>query len=200
MRAEADSATNELPLFPLKTVLFPGGPLQLRIFEPRYLDMVARSLRGANRFGVVAIREGAEVGAATWHDVGTAAEIVDWHQESGGLLGVLAVGREMFRVEQSHRQTDGLYVGAVAWLPPLAARSLPAEHAPLAVLLRSLLEPLPAYRGGATAFDDAVWVGCRLAETLPLALEVKQALLETTDAVVRLERLAAALRSGEGRA
>jgi Lon protease-like protein len=197
MHAEAASATNELPLFPLKTVLFPGGPLQLRVFETRYLDMVARCLRGQNRFGVVAIRQGGEVGAATWHDVGTAAEIVDWHQESGGLLGVVAVGRETFRVEQSHRQADGLYVGEVAWLPSLPTRALPPAHAALAVLLRSLLAPLPAYRGCATAYDDAVWVGCRLAETLPLALPVKQSLLETQDALVRLERLAAVLGSGQ---
>ncbi len=75
---------SELPLFPLQTVLLPGGKLALRVFEARYLDMVARCLRGANRFGVVAIREGAEVGAATTYDRGTSAEIVDWHQEPGG--------------------------------------------------------------------------------------------------------------------
>ena len=87
---------SELPLFPLQTVLLPDGLLPLRVFEPRYVDMVARCLRGANRFGVVAIREGAEVGAATTYDYGTSAEIVDWHQEPGGLLGILAVGREEF--------------------------------------------------------------------------------------------------------
>ena len=68
---------HELPLFPLKTVLFPGGPLALRVFEPRYLDMVARCMRGSNRFGVVAIREGEEVGAASLYSMGTTAEIVE---------------------------------------------------------------------------------------------------------------------------
>ena len=178
-------------------MLFADGPLWLRVFEPRYVDMVARCLRGVNRFGVVAIRQGGEVGDATWYDLGTAAEIVDWHQESGGLLGVLGVGRETFRVQQSHRQTDGLYVGEVAWLPPLPKLALPLEHAELAGVLRNLLEPLPAYRGIATSYDDAVWVGCRLAEILPLALPLKQSLLETQDALVRLARLAAVFRSGE---
>jgi uncharacterized protein len=88
--------TRELPLFPLQTVLLPEGRLGLRVFEPRYVDMVARCLRGANRFGVIAIREGAEVGPATTYDHGTSAEIVDWHQELGGLLGILAAGREPF--------------------------------------------------------------------------------------------------------
>jgi Lon protease-like protein len=109
---------SELPLFPLQTVLLPGGRLALRVFEPRYVDMVARSLRGANRFGVVAIREGAEVGAATTYDHGTSAEIVDWHQEPGGLLGILAAGREPFRVAGIRREPDGLYVGSVEWLTP----------------------------------------------------------------------------------
>jgi Lon protease-like protein len=84
---------SELPLFPLQTVLFPDGRLALRVFEPRYLDMVARCLRGENRFGVIAIREGAEVGVATTYDFGTSAEIVDWQQESGGMLGIVAAGR-----------------------------------------------------------------------------------------------------------
>ena len=111
-------STIEIPLFPLKTVVFPGGPLALRIFEPRYLDMVARCLRGTNRFGVVAIRQGSEVGAAETFDVGTLAEIVDWHQETGGLLGIPAVGRECFRLARSTRQPDGLYVGEGSLLPP----------------------------------------------------------------------------------
>ena len=95
---------SELPLFPLQTVLLPDGLLALRVFETRYLDMVARCLRGANRFGVVAIREGAEVGAATTYDFGTSAEIVDWHQQQGGLLGILAAGRESFRLRETRRK------------------------------------------------------------------------------------------------
>jgi uncharacterized protein len=186
---------SELPLFPLQTVLLPGGPLTLQVFEARYLDMVARCLRGENRFGVVAIRQGQEVGAATTYDVGTSAEIVDWHQEAGGLLMIVATGRDTFRLEEIRRQADGLYVGRVAWLEALAPQALPSEHAPLAALLRRLVESLPRYRDLATAYDDAVWVGARLIETLPLALAVKQSLLETQDALLRLERLAAVLRS-----
>jgi Lon protease-like protein len=187
----------ELPLFPLQTVLFPGGPLALRVFEPRYLDMVARCLRGANRFGVVAIRHGAEVGDATIYDVGTTAEIVDWDQESPGVLGIRALGREVFRVVETHRQTDGLYVGEVAWLETQPAESLPAVHAPLATLLRRLIEPLALYHDVVKEFDDAEWVSARITEVLPLGLALKQSLLETRDALRRLERLAAALRSGQ---
>jgi Lon protease-like protein len=185
----------ELPLFPLQTVLFPGGLLALRVFEPRYLDMIARCLRGENRFGVVAIREGAEVGAATTYDYGTSAEIVDWHQESDGLLGIVAAGRTPFRLLATHRAPDGLYVGEVEWRETPAPQPLPAGHEPLAALLKQVLEPLALYRGVAYAFDDAAWVGGRLIELLPFGLAVKQSLLEITDAVERLDRLAAAIAS-----
>jgi Lon protease-like protein len=184
---------SELPLFPLRAVLLPGGRLALRVFEARYLDMVARCLRGANRFGVVAIREGAEVGAATTYDHGTSAEIVDWHQEPGGLLGILAAGREPFRVLGIRRETDGLYVGSVAWLAQSPRQPLSPAHEPLAALLRRLLEPLPLFQGVAPSFDDAAWVGGRLIELLPLELELKQSLLEMPDPGQRLEGLAAAL-------
>lgn len=184
---------SELPLFPLQTVLLPGGRLALRVFEARYLDMVARCLRGANRFGVVAIREGAEVGAATTYDHGTSAEIVDWHQEPGGLLGILAAGREPFRLLSTRREPDGLYVGSVAWLDSLPPQQLSLVHEPLAALLRRIMEPLPLYHGVAPSFDDAAWVGGRLIELLPLPLELKQLLLEMPDPNERLERLAAAL-------
>jgi len=189
---------SELPLFPLPTVLFPDGLLALRVFEPRYLDMVARSLRGANRFGVVAIREGAEVGAATTYDCGTSAEIVDWHQEPGGLLGILAAGREPFRLLATRRERDGLYVGSVAWLDRVPPRSLAPAHAPLVALLKRLIEPIPTYRGVATSFEDADWVGGRIVELLPLELTLKQSLLETRDPIARLDRLAAALKPGLG--
>ena len=184
---------SELPLFPLQTVLLPGGRLALRVFETRYLDMVARCLRGANRFGVVAIREGAEVGAATTYDHGTSAEIVDWHQEPGGLLGILAAGREPFRLLATRREPDGLYVGSVAWLTPLPPLKVSPVHEPLAALLRRVLEPLPLYRGVAPSYDDAAWVGGRLIELLPLPLELKQSLLEMPDSRERLEGLATAL-------
>jgi Lon protease-like protein len=191
---------SELPLFPLQTVLLPEGRLALRVFEPRYLDMVARCLRGENRFGVIAIRQGGEVGAATTYDTGTSAEIVDWHQESGGLLGILVAGRTTFRVRAIRREPDGLYVADVAWRPASPPQPLLPEHRPLATLLERVMQPLPLYHGVALALDDAVWVGGRLLELLPLGLTFKQSLLETEDAVQRLDRLAAALqpnRAGE---
>lgn len=186
--------TRELPLFPLQTVLFPGGPLNLRIFETRYLDMIASVLRGDNRFGVVAIRTGSEVGEAETFTLGTTAEIVDW-QDAGGLLAITAVGRDSFTIEESSRRPDGLYVGRVKWLDEPPAMPLPAEHSNLKSLLETLLARLPSHAAVPTAYHDAVWVGARLAEILPFTLVLKQSLLETRDARARLDRIAAALRA-----
>ncbi len=189
-----------LPLFPLKAVLFPAGPLALRVFEPRYLDMVARCMRGPNRFGVVAIRRGEEVGVASMYDVGTTAEIVDWHQEEDGLLGILAIGREMFRLGSTSRQADGLYTGEVELLPNEPPVILPPEHVPLLALLKRVLGGLSLYRGIEPSFNNAVWVAARLVEVLPLGLDLKQSLLEAPDALTRLDRLAADLGKSSGAA
>jgi Lon protease-like protein len=186
--------TRELPLFPLQTVLFPGGPLSLRIFETRYLDMIARVLRGENRFGVVAIRTGSEVGEAETFTVGTTAEIVDW-EDTGGLLAITAVGRDSFTIEQSRRCADGLYVGRVEILAEPPATPFPPEHSKLQSLLETLLERLPSYARVPTAYDDAAWVGARLAEILPFTLVLKQSLLETRDPRARLDKIAGTLRA-----
>jgi Lon protease-like protein len=95
-------------------VLFPGGPLPLRIFEARYLDMISRCLKTDTPFGVLLIRDGDETGAARTHTVGTLARIVDWYQGSDGLLGVTAAGEQRFRLLDVGIQPDGLNAGRPA--------------------------------------------------------------------------------------
>jgi Lon protease-like protein len=108
-----------VPLFPLGVVLFPGGPLPLRIFEPRYLSMVSRCLRDDCEFGVLLIVAGREAGdVARTTGVGTLARIVDWSQGADGLLNITARGTRKFRLLAESRQPDGLHVGDVALLPP----------------------------------------------------------------------------------
>ena len=179
-----------LPLFPLSTVLYPGGQLLLRIFEPRYLSMVSRCMREEHGFGVVLIEQGSEVGSAEFATMGTVAEIIDWHQGSDGLLGLTAEGRERFRVSEYEQQADGLYIGAIEMLAQEPRESLTEHFSGLATLLKGLLEQAGApYDRMPTDFDDASWVGYRLAELLPLPVSLKQSLLELDDARRRLERL-----------
>lgn len=182
-----------LPLFPLDTVLFPGGPLSLRIFEPRYLDMTRSCLKSATPFGVVLIIEGAEVGAiAALAHTGTSARLVDFDALPDGLLGVVCIGEQRFRVARRWQQSDGLHVAEIEYLAPDAACALPAEHAHLAELLR---EVLPRF-GGAYAYaeahyDDAGWVANRLAEVLPLSCPERLSMLELADPLARLAQVAA---------
>jgi Lon protease-like protein len=185
-----DTEIVELPLFPLNTVLFPGGPLALRIFEPRYLDMVSQCMRGQHGFGVVLIEEGSEAGAANFATTGTRAEIVDWDRGRDGLLSLMAKGHERFTVSQSHREADGLYVGRIAPLPLERAVPVPERYLRLSRLLARLLEgDEPIYDDLETRLSDATWVGFRLAELLPLAMPTKQSLLESSDAIGRLQSL-----------
>jgi Lon protease-like protein len=180
-------------LFPLKTVLFPGGLLPLRIFEARYLDMVGRCMKRGQRFGVLMIVDGSEVGRARTAEVGTLAEIIDWHQEADGLLGIVVAGRERFRLLETSLRDDGLYVGTVDVLPEAPRCELPPRHAHLAKLLRQVLTRLGVHRRGDEDYEDAAWVGYRLAEILPLSLEDRQACLEMEDPLARLDKLGASL-------
>ena len=182
------------PLFPLKTVLFPGGVLPLRIFEPRYVDMIGRCMKEPQKFGVLLIVEGSETGPARTAGIGTLAEIVDWHQEADGLLGIVAAGRERFRLERSSRRPDGLYVGRIETFPAEEPQPLPARHRYLAKLLRQVLPRLGPYAGHLDEdYADASWVSYRLAEVLPLTLEARQECLEMDDPLARLDRLGASL-------
>jgi Lon protease-like protein len=189
-----------IPLFPLGTVLFPGGPLKLRIFEARYVDMIGRCMREDSGFGVALIVEGREAGGpARTAAVGTLARIVDFEQLDDGLLGITARGERRFRIVSSHRQSDGLNIGQVQWLPDEPPTAIPAGHSILADLVRQAFGRIAELYGDVPArYDDAGWIGFRLAEILPLALEERQECLEMSDAVERLERLRARLdiRSG----
>lgn len=178
----------KVSLFPLRTVLYPGGPLPLRIFEPRYLDMICESLKGEQPFGVLLIRRGSETGAASTFDVGTLATITDWYQGSDGVLGVTAVGGERFRVLSTHRRPNGLYVGEVEVLPERRSKPLPEEYKPLAHILAGVLDDLGRlYEALDRRYDDAGWVGYRFAEILPISPEEKQSCLEADDPVQRLQ-------------
>ena len=187
------SAAGELPLFPLGTVLFPGGPLRLRIFEPRYLDMVRRCLKESRPFGVVLILEGAEAGeAVTVAASGTSARVVDFDTLPDGLLGIDCIGEQRFRVQRRWQQGDGLNLAEVDYLPDDSPCGLPAELAHLGELLREVLPQLgERYAHVVARYEDAGWVGNRWAEVLPLTAAERQQLLELTDPLARLEQVAA---------
>ncbi len=181
-----------LPLFPLHAVLVPGARLQLRIFEPRYLDLVRQCGRDASGFGVCLIVDGRETGEAPSPVAfGTEARIVDFTTLPDGLLGITVQGARRFHVERTRVRDNGLIVADVAWLDEPAPIPLAIEHDLLATLLRRLVEHMDGEhaRADATDYADAGWVSWRLAELLPIGLADRQMLLQESDPELRLQRL-----------
>jgi Lon protease-like protein len=190
-------AFDELPLFPLHPVLFPGGRLPLQIFEPRYLDMVVRCMRHGTRFGVVLIRSGSdarlnrEARQPEIFDVGTEAEIVDFNQLVNGQLGIVIRGARKFRVHAVREQPDHLLAGTVEMLPDEPYLPVGEEFQELVDILHELAQhPMVRKLGLEVAFDDARSVGWRLAELLPIEPEIKQSLLKLQWPRERLRELA----------
>ena len=185
-------ALTDLPLFPLSAVLFPGGPLALRIFEQRYLDMVRHCARNGSGFGVCLILQGREAGEpALPAAVGTLARITDFYTLPDGLLGISAEGAERFQVTTTRVRDNGLVHGEVRFWPDEPIVSLPPEHTLLATILERLIEKTggPFAYAERTCYDNASWVGFRLAEYLPLAQPERQQLLQMTDPLQRLAQL-----------
>lgn len=186
-------ATVSLPLFPLHTVLVPGAALDLRIFERRYLDMIRDCGRNGSGFGVCLILEGKEAGSPAMPAAfGTEALVEDFDTTPDGLLSLRVRGRRRFHVLRTRVRDTGLVVADVEWRDDDAGSPrLRPEHALLAELLRRILlqiasnhaEPAPML------FENAAWVGWRLAELLPLPMPQRQELLQLDDPHARLQRL-----------
>lgn len=197
-----------LPLFPLNTVLFPDGSLNLQIFEVRYLDMIGKCHKNGTGFGVVSLVKGSEVRTldntrptgdafAQEHfaDVGTMARIVEFAAPQAGLMVVRCVGAERFRIHKRSQLKHGLWVADVQTLEPDAVVPIPQDLQPISHALARLLdnqrsgegrlEPLPIeqpYR-----FEDCGWVANRWCDLLALPAHIKQNLLQLDNPLLRLE-------------
>jgi hypothetical protein len=184
-----------LPLFPLRTVLFPGGLLPLRVFEQRYIALAKTCLRDDRPFGVCLIRDGAEVmgpdrAVPAFAPVGTLARIVDFDMPEPGILHLRSRGESRFRVVSHRVAADGLVVGETTAIADEAAVPLPADCRPLAQLVELIARHIGPLRFPTPPRpDDASWIGYRLAESLPLPLSVRQSMLEINDAALRLQVL-----------
>jgi len=181
----------EIPLFPLQTVLFPGGRLPLRIFEQRYMEMAKGCLRDGAPFGVCLIREGGEVGAPALPEaVGCTARIIEWDMPQLGLLQVVARGERRLRILERRVQSDGLALARVELLGDEQDATLDPQTDLCARVLRRIVEAAPADLVEAPPrYDSGAWVSARLAEILPLSPASKQRLLEMDDARDRIEIL-----------
>lgn len=187
-----------IPLFPLHTILVPGGLLPLRIFEARYLDLVSACLREDKGFGVILIEQGYEVGEpAQVFPVGTYARISDWQKYPDGLLGITIEGQRRFRVRETQTRPNRLLEARIDWLEEDGDGPVTALDGGVLAGLRTFVESISLSFADDTGRERSLaWVSYRLLERLPLAMPVKQSLLETDDAKERLEKLCALLQEG----
>lgn len=182
-----ETGKDALPIFPLSNVLLPQGRMKLRIFEPRYMDMIAACMQRDASFGICLIDQGSEVGeAALPHRVGVEARVVDWDMQQQGLLGITVSGRRRFRIADHTVTPNNTVQAHVAWLSEAEA-VVPTEYASM----QSLLQLIVADKGqdviaAPYRFDDASWVGHRFTEILPIPPLARLRLLELEDPMLRL--------------
>jgi len=197
-------ALHSLPLFPLGTVLFPGGYLPLQIFETRYLDMIAKCHKAGAPFGIVTLRQGSEVRRAPhadnlaqeiFHDAGTLATITSLSRPQPGLMLIQCRGLQRFVVEKHELLKHGLWIANVRVLPDDLLVPIPDDLQPVAGALRRVITTLQS-QGTADdqmpmqppyLLDNCAWVANRWCELLPMALDLKQQLMTLDNPLVRLE-------------
>ena len=195
-----------LPLFPLQTVLFPGGVLSLKVFEARYLDLVSRCLRQSTPFGVVCLNQGGEtaqpgVERVRFETVGVLAHLQDVDAEQASILRVRCIGGRRFRTTRPKQLPDGLWVADTTLLPPDEAVHPTPEQFATVEALTNAIESLR--QQGHTPFaepyqlNDAGWVANRWCEILPISLAAKQKLMELEEPTMRLNLVGEFLR-GKG--
>ena len=207
MKTVSSRTLVDVPLFPLKAVLFPGGLLSLKVFEARYLDLIGRCLRESKRFGVVCLRQGSEVQhpgdetPALFEELGVLAKVEEADAGVPGILQVRCVGTRRFRVSEPRKQADGLWVADAKRLPH-DAQVLPPDG--LVSTVRALANAIARLKQQGSLpflqpyqFNDAGWVANRWCEILPIPLAAKQKLLELEDPLIRLQLVDEFLR-GKG--
>lgn len=198
----------EIPLFPLKTVLYPGGRLPLRIFEPRYVELVTSCLKQSIGFGVVLIRSGSDSRVADQrqpdiYNIGTYAEIIDFNQLKDGLFGIIARGKHKFRILRKYEMEDHLLMAEAEFLPAEAREPLDDSQMDMVATLKELVkhpmvQKLKKQMHIDIDYNDASSVSLRLSELLPLDPDAKQTLLQLNQPKERLAELARMLEALSG--
>jgi hypothetical protein len=169
----------EIPLFPLKTVLLPANTLALKIFEPRYLDMIANCMRENSLFGVVLIHRGEEAGTATdIYSIGTTATISDWEHRDDGLLGVTALGVQRFEILSTRTQSDGLSLAEIEMLEDNDSNEIPEQYTYMLQLLDHISAQAGRIRSDNQSFCEILY---QLIYLMPIDVALKQRLLEIPD-------------------
>ena len=193
-----------VPLFPLNAIVCPGGKLPLRIFEPRYLDMVKHCLKNDSGFVVVLLKPNeneVEVpdpsrqpagsqGTSKIYRIGTLVKIIDFDQGEDGILNIVTQGISQVSIAEPHKCDDGLWTGDIETQQEESFVALPGEYSELCSVLQALLQhPVIKELNLDIDYEDGRQVGWRLTELLPFDNSQKQYLYEMSDPVSRLQRI-----------
>ena len=176
-----------IPIFPLNTIVFPGGYIPLRIFETRYIDMVKNCVKDNTGFGISLTKENID----EYYDVGTYCKIADWRQMDDGLLGITARGKSRYKIIKSEIQTDNLITAEIKNIKEPDFKVIPDELMQYSDFLKNILDQYPKFyhEDAPKYYTESGWVGSRLAEILPIPTKEKQVILEIEDYLVRLYRI-----------
>jgi uncharacterized protein len=190
-KSGAPKIIEQLPLFPLNTVLFPDGPLSLKVFEPRYLDMLTQCEKNGTGFGIFSIKSGSEVGIAPEiSSIGSIVSITFWEKRNDGLLGISVIGNQKIKLINKKVLDDQLTVADVEILNLEKVQPVPEQYQLMVNVLKKMIGNLNhPYITLEKKYQDATWLGSRLSELLPLSLEKKQQLLELEEPMSRLAML-----------
>lgn len=191
----------KVPVFPLNSVVLPGGRVPLQLFEPRYIDMLTRCMKDDQGFVITLLRDGAETGpVASFYETGTYVRIIDFQQLDNGLLGITVEGEAKVSITCTWQQDDGLNLCEMMFLPAEVSGSIPTAFYELPSVLRALFRhPVIHELGMSVDYEDARDVSWRLTELLPLDKQEKQHLMEMQDPLARLSRLQGLLEALEER-
>ncbi len=184
----------EIALFPLGTVLMPGGRLSLQIFEQRYISLVRSALKNETQFGIVLLTEGGEVNrpgtVPRFEEVAVSAKIVDWDALPNGLLGIVVEGQSRFSISASRQQSDGLWQAQAEFWPEEDSVSLPEDRSDWTALLQQLADhPHVKRLGVEVETEDASLLSNQLAQLLPIPERERYDLLVLTDPLDRLDAI-----------
>ena len=180
---------NDIPVFPLKSIILPGGQFPLRIFERRYLDMIRDSLKTNSGFVIALTKKDADY-ISSVHDYACYVEIVDWSQLDGGLLGITVEGKSLVTLSNCKLDETNLLRGNAQQIKSSIDHLIPQKYQILSKFYRKIYPEIKAYIfHNKSKYNDANWIGFRLIECLPIEISDKADLIATNEPLDRLEKI-----------
>ncbi len=183
--------SDKCPIFPLKSIVLPGGVFPLRIFERRYLDMVTNCIRDNTGFCIALVqKEDKNRYIDQVYDVMSYVEITDWNKLEDGILGISVEGKTLAKVKECGLDDNNLLIGKIEPIEPEKEFMIPQKYQLLSKFYRKIYPGIKDYINFKNErYADASWVGYRLTECLPLDLKTKASLISLDDAILRLEKI-----------